>query len=45
MDFSDSIVPYDIKVDTCKQLNELLHIPKIKVIYRPLSLLPKIEYC
>ena len=30
---SEAIVAYDIKVDICNQLNELLLIAKVKVIY------------
>ena len=46
MDFSDFIVACYIKVDICKQLNELLQIQMYQsyVIYWPLSWLPKIEY-
>ena len=33
MDFSDSIIAYDIKVDIRKKLNELLQILNDKVIY------------
>ena len=44
MDFSDSTGAYNIKVDICKQLNRLLHIPKFKVIFWPLGWLPQIEY-
>ena len=45
VDFSNSSVACDIKVDIYKQLNELLQITKFKVIYWALSCLPKMEYC
>ena len=33
MNFTDSVVACDIKVDICKQLIELLQIPKVKVSF------------
>ena len=33
VNFPDSLVTCNIKIDICKQLKELLLIPKVKVIY------------
>ena len=37
-------VARDIKVDLCNHLNDLLEIPKVKVIYWPMFWMPQIQY-